>query len=215
MNDLETSFERLLGKRPTDVELQTLYRVKAALDLKDNDALWLVLMALQHYQTQYEKMPAEIAQATADVTARVSAAAKADAHASIQSMKAELMNAVANSANQVAHQVAGKVNTQWIRGCVVVVMVCLGGMGWYAFQAGENHGWGPGYQKMEAEEPAVQWAITPEGQMAYELAQAGADNIKRLAGCEGEGWNREKHKDGYACFPRAEKDKKPSGWWVP
>ena len=210
MNDLETSFDRLLGRRPTGEELQTLYRVKAALDLKDNDALWLIIMALQYYQTQYEKIPAEITQATADITAKVSAAAKTDAHASIHAMKAELMSAVETAANQVAHQKAGKVKTQWLVGCVVVAIACLGGTGWYAFEAG----WSQGYQQTEAEEAVTQWAHTPEGHMAYELAQAGPGNIKSLAGCEGEGWNREEYKDGYACFPRRKEDGTLNGWRV-
>ena len=51
--------------------------------------------------------------------------------------------------------------------------------------------------------------------MVYELTQAGPGNIRRLAGCEGEGWNREEYKEGYACIPRSENDKHLSGWWVP
>ena len=215
MNELDTSLTRLLGRQPSDAERQALYRVRDALGLKNNDALWLVLMALQHYQTQYEKMPAEIARASADVTAKVRAAAEAEAHASIQSVKAELMKAVANSANKVAHQVAGKVKTQWIVGCVVIVTICLGGTGWYAFQAGEKHGWGRAYQQMEAEQAVTQWAITPEGQMAYELAQAGPGNIRNLARCERDDWHREEYNGGYVCWPRANKGRQPVGWWVP
>ena len=38
-------------------------RVKDDLGIKNNDALWQVLIALQFYQTQHEKMPAEIVRA--------------------------------------------------------------------------------------------------------------------------------------------------------
>ena len=148
MNELGNSFTQLLGRQPSDAEKQALYRTKDALGIKNNDALWQVLIALQFYQTQYEKMPAEIARVVDEVTTGARAAAQAEAHAAMQTVKAELMKAVANSANKVAHKVAGKVKTQWIGGCFVIVTVCLGGTGWYAFQAGE----GQGYQQRKAEE---------------------------------------------------------------
>ena len=160
MNDLETSFSLLLGRQPSDAEIQELYRVRDALGLRNNDSLWLVLLALQHYKTQYEKIPSEITQATADITARVSAATKEEAKASIHAMKAELMNAVTDAANQVAngaaHQAAVKVKTQWLVGCVVALTIGLAVTGWFAFQAGAKHGWGQGYQQMHAEEAVTQ-----------------------------------------------------------
>lgn len=60
MLDVEQSFERLLGRQPSDKEIQSLYRVKSALDIQDNDALWLVLMALESYDALYRKYPAMI-----------------------------------------------------------------------------------------------------------------------------------------------------------
>ena len=60
LSDLDDSFAKLLGTQPTDKDRQDLYRVRDALGLESNDALWLVLMALQHYQSQYETFPARI-----------------------------------------------------------------------------------------------------------------------------------------------------------
>ena len=48
MSDLDDSFAKLLARQPTDAERQRLYQVRDALGLKNNDALWLVLMALEH-----------------------------------------------------------------------------------------------------------------------------------------------------------------------
>ncbi|MGI4827142.1 MAG: hypothetical protein ACRYFU_02980 [Janthinobacterium lividum] len=64
MSDLQSSFTKLLGRQPSDAEVQKLYRVRDALELKNNDALWLVLMALGHYEAAYERMPRAIADAT-------------------------------------------------------------------------------------------------------------------------------------------------------
>lgn len=62
MAELESAFERLLGRQPSEQEVQGLYRVKNALNIRDNDALWLVLMALQSYDSLYRKYPSMIAE---------------------------------------------------------------------------------------------------------------------------------------------------------
>jgi Putative transposase/Transposase zinc-binding domain len=81
VSDLEDAFERLLGHQPSDQERQRLYRVRDALKLKTTDALWVLLMALQHYETVYEKIPARIAdEATRTMNAtRLTAEAEAKA----------------------------------------------------------------------------------------------------------------------------------------
>ena len=48
------SFTRLLGRPPSDRELRELDRVREALDLRDNDALWLIIMALQYFRQDME-----------------------------------------------------------------------------------------------------------------------------------------------------------------
>jgi len=60
MLDVVQSFERLLGRQPSEREIQSLYRVKGALDIQDNDALWMVLMALESYDSLYRKYPAMV-----------------------------------------------------------------------------------------------------------------------------------------------------------
>ena len=42
-----SSFERLLGRAATERERDQLRRVQAELRLRENDALWLVIFALQ------------------------------------------------------------------------------------------------------------------------------------------------------------------------
>ena len=61
MDDIENSFKALLGRQPSDEEVKRLYRVKNALNIRDNDALWTILMALESYDTLYSKYPALIA----------------------------------------------------------------------------------------------------------------------------------------------------------
>ncbi len=84
MSELDDSFAKLLGRQPSDTERQNLYQVRDALGLENNDALWLVLMALQHYQGQYEKFPDKIAQAAKDVLANFKMIADATVKASAE-----------------------------------------------------------------------------------------------------------------------------------
>jgi hypothetical protein len=78
MNSLDDTFTKLLGRQPSDYERQQLYRVRDALDIKNNDALWLVLMALQHYQSMYEEFPSLIGSAAHDALVDFKKVAEAD-----------------------------------------------------------------------------------------------------------------------------------------
>ncbi|WP_029000948.1 hypothetical protein [Azohydromonas australica] len=69
MAELETAFATLLGRQPTQQEIQELYRVKNALHIGDNDALWIVLMALQSYETLYRRVPATIGEEVRKIVA--------------------------------------------------------------------------------------------------------------------------------------------------
>ena len=57
---VSTAFEKLLGRQPSVAEREQLYRVKSALDLQDNDALWMILIVLQSYDALYRRVPARI-----------------------------------------------------------------------------------------------------------------------------------------------------------
>ncbi|ENV52052.1 hypothetical protein L292_0554 [Acinetobacter junii CIP 107470 = MTCC 11364] len=59
MSDL-SQFEILLGRQPTEKEIQNLYRIKNTLQIQDNDALWLILCALESYNTLYSQYPDKI-----------------------------------------------------------------------------------------------------------------------------------------------------------
>jgi hypothetical protein len=61
---LSSSFERLLGRKATEEQVRRLYEVKEALGLGDNDALWVVLLALEHYDSLYREYPARLADET-------------------------------------------------------------------------------------------------------------------------------------------------------
>lgn len=212
MSELDDSFAKLLGRQPGDAERQSLYRVRDALGLKNNDALWLVLMALQHYQGQYEKFPQAIAQAAKDTLVNFKVTADATVKASAEAAKADLAQAVAASAKEVAHHVAGKQTLQWLAGSIVAASLAFGLFGWYMHSSGRDSGFqagcGAGYTEARDEKAAAAWANTPEGKLAYRFAQSG--ELQRLARCNGKGWTIEKG----ACYPQ-NSDGKVYGWALP
>jgi len=213
MSELEESFAKLLGRQPSDADRQRLYQVRDALGLKNNDALWLVLIALDHYQGQYENFPSRIEQAAKNILGSFKSTADATMKASVAAAKADLAEAVAASAQKVANDVAGKQKLQWIAGSMAVVALCLGGVFWYAhdtaYKAGINSGFGLGYSEARDEKAAATWANTPEGRLAYRFAQSG--ELQRLAKCQGRGWKIEKGN----CYPYPVHNEGTYGWEIP
>ena len=186
MSELDDSFSKLLGRQPSDAERQQLYKVRDALGLKNNDALWLILMALQHYQDQYETFPKLIAQSAKDTLVTFKATADATVKASAEAAKADLAQAVASAAHEVAHNTSAKQMWQWAAGCIAVAFLCVGLFGWYmqssGHDSGYNSGYGVGYSEAKDEKAAAAWANTPEGKLAYRFAQTGSLAI--LAKCD-------------------------------
>ena len=60
-----SSFESMLGRAATERERDQLRRVQAELGLRENDALWLVIFALQYYEGLYRQFPKAIAAGSA------------------------------------------------------------------------------------------------------------------------------------------------------
>ncbi|MGZ5030843.1 MAG: DUF6753 family protein [Methylobacter sp.] len=209
---MDDSFAKLLGRQPTDTDRQQLYRVRDALGLKNNDALWLVLMAQQYYQNQYEQFPQAIAKAAGEILGQFKDAAGSILDASVGAAKADLAKAVAKTANDVARQTSRKQMFQWAAICFVSVCLSVGGLGWYlhaeAYDAGYNKGYGAGYTEAKDEKAAASWANTPEGKFAYKFAQGGS--LGTLMHCNEKGWYV---KNGH-CFVEAAPDGKVYGWKI-
>ena len=109
-----SSFERLLGRAATERERDQLRRVQAELGLRDNDALWLVIFALQYYEGLYRQFPKAIAAEAQRVLSETRATAEATIRAGAESAKADLAKAIATTARDVAHDVARRQMVQWL-----------------------------------------------------------------------------------------------------
>lgn len=84
-------FLEVSGEPPDDTTLLRMRRVSAALNLRDNDALWSVLAALEYYVRLYEAIPERVRQAGAGGVD----AARAEAQAATQALMAQHRDALA------------------------------------------------------------------------------------------------------------------------
>jgi uncharacterized protein DUF6753 len=209
VSELDESFALLLGRQPSDQERQRLYRVRDALKLKSNDAVWLLLMVLEHYETLYCRHPARLVTAVKEITKDVRETALAQARAAAAETTKALAHAVAAAATASAKKAAGAQMLKWAMGCFLAALGCIATIGWWAHGKGQREGYAVGYEaardKYENAAALASWANTPEGQLAYGLAKAGS--LHDLATCSGHGWFE---RDG-VCYPSS----KTHGWRLP
>lgn len=111
MLELEATFEKLLGRQPSEKEVQSLYRVKNALNIRDNDALWLVLMALESYDTLYRKYPVMIASEVAQIVEDQRTVMAALAEAETRKALGTLADTVSKTSESIAVRLADA--TRW------------------------------------------------------------------------------------------------------
>src|SRR5262245_19089048 len=114
MTDLTSAFAQLLGRQPQEQEIQSLYRVRDALGIDNNDAMWLVLMALEHYEVLYRQIPGQIEAAASNILEHYKEASELAIRASVEQTKAELAEAVSRSARELARNVSRKQAWQWM-----------------------------------------------------------------------------------------------------
>lgn len=209
MSAADEAFATLTNRQPSDRERQHLMRERDALGLKDNDALWRLLVVLGHYETLYAEIPTRIAKVASNVTDNVKAAAEAELKAAAARTRAELAKSVAQTALDIADRRTSVNRLQWITSCAFALGVMFLTIGTISFRTGLGKGDASGYDRGLAvtrdEKVAAAWANTPEGQLAYGFAKAGS--LRELAACSGHGWLK---REG-VCYPSS----KTQSWRLP
>lgn len=104
MNDLKESFALLIGRQATDREIERLHRIKGALGIRDNDALWSVLLALESYDALYREYPAAIAKETQRILEVVRAESKTIAQAEMARVMTSLADQVKGTSTNASDQ---------------------------------------------------------------------------------------------------------------
>lgn len=98
----ETLFARVLGRQPSDREKIEVYRLRDALGLEDNDAVFGILLAFQNFRWLFDEHPARIEAAAQRAMENAAKGAEAVAAAEMAKIRSGLTAAVASAAESVA-----------------------------------------------------------------------------------------------------------------
>ncbi|MEB0222065.1 hypothetical protein [Pseudomonas sp. AB12(2023)] len=174
MDELGASFTKLLGRQPSDKEVEKLYRVKNALNIRDNDSLWLVLMALESYDTLYSKYPGIISSHVENALEGIRKTAAQVADAETKKALGSLSEAVSRTSEKVAVAAVAGAKYQAL-GLVTLGLVGFGALCTFV-------GFVLGTGKLPF------WAQTSPGQHPFEIvlstiARTPAGWIGALGGC--------------------------------
>jgi hypothetical protein len=102
VTELEDAFARLHGEQATEEQKKRLYEVRDALGLANNDSLWLILLALEHYDGRFRQYPHQLAAEALRVLEGQRAALAHTAAAETAKVQRSLARAVVATAEDLA-----------------------------------------------------------------------------------------------------------------
>ncbi len=218
MTDLNHAFSKLLNRQLTDTEIQELYRVRDALGIENNDALWLLFGGLHEFKSNLVKRVEKVFEECRSTAEAVSAAESKKIETNSAQTQAKLADAVASAANKVAHFTAQKerdsqrvILISWLAAIFALFVASCWGSHFIGWDDGYANGHEAGYQLATTEKARESWANTPEGKLAYRFAET--HQLQNFALCEGKTfdgkiWGIDKKQN--ACFTNG-----PSAWYLP
>ena len=136
------AFEAAFQRKPTQEEVDRLARVMNVLDVRENDAIMVLMIVLEFYNGLYSSMPGRIEAAaktavgeTKETTRRVAATAAQLAHS-------DLVEQLGKAVNQVASDAAKKQQWKALAIGIGAASISLLITGWMAFDQGKEAGYG-------------------------------------------------------------------------
>lgn len=201
MTTVADRYQALLGRPPSRREADNLERIARALGIRDNDAIWTVLIALEDYEQRYRLAPARIEKAINTALASVKHAAEHETQVAAARAVQSMANEAGRIGQQIAAQTAGRDRARWMSIMAAVCTAALLATGAGAFYVGHQTG-------AAATTDAAAWAISHEGQRARAFARTGSLTV--LSSCLGDGWRVENLEGRLVCRPSL-----GSGWYLP
>ena len=203
------AFEAAWQRKATPEEADRLHRVQTVLGVKDNDAILVLMVALEHYQGLYSAMPARIEEAARTAVGEAKETAQRVASTAAQLAHGDLVEQLGEAVNKVASDSARKQQWKALAIGIGAAAISLLVTGWMCFDAGKEAGYGAAMKVARNEVAAAAWANTPEGQLGYRLALVGS--LQQVARCNAPGW---KIRNG-ACLPQVDAEGTLHGWVMP
>lgn len=201
MKPVVKKYQALLGRPPSRDEAERLERIATVLELRDNDALWSVLVALEDYDRRYRMAPARIEAALAKAVESLRDSADQETRAAAARAIEAMAEEAGRIGQQIATKTAGRDRAHWlaIMAAVCATVLLMTGAG--SYYAGNKTG-------AAATSDAAAWALSNEGQQARALARTGS--LPVLAACLGDGWRVDTHNGRDVCRPGP-----GAGWYLP
>lgn len=138
---------KILGHEPTAPELEELLRVRDALGLRDNDALWLVLLVLHHQRREFEQ---SIDRRLAE-TQQAADALVETARARFLEQFPAALKVAARRVTVKAMDYSGPVGLTSLIAGLALLIAGLVSAGWLAYDLGERAGYERGVLAERAE----------------------------------------------------------------
>jgi len=163
----EAAFRQIVGRWPNEAERARFHAVRSTLRLRDDDALWALFVALEHYYTLYERFPAMIRAAASELLvecktgtdqARAGAeqhlwnAAREQTNAAVlevaragEEAKARLEQAIRQAARRIALEAGLAARWPWVFGGAAGMALVLALTGAVALGFGRQQGYHLGF----------------------------------------------------------------------
>lgn len=93
---------------------------------------------------------------------------------------------------------------------LVAVVLAVVVVGATAYRLGKDAGQAQGLAQAREESAAAAWGNSEDGKLAFRLAQADPNNLKKLTLCQGTGW---KKKGSDVCIPAPDPDTRMTEGW--
>ena len=103
---VDDAFAKVVGRQASEEERARLYRLRDALGLRDNDAFWSIVMALEHYDSFFRAYPAQLADAAGWTIENARAAFAAAAEREAAEVQRVLSEKVAETSVEIARKLA-------------------------------------------------------------------------------------------------------------
>lgn len=146
------AFEAAWQRKATPEEAERLHRVQTVLGVKDNDAILVLMVALEHYQGLYSAMPARIEEAARTAVGEAKETAQRVANTAAQLAHGDLVEQLGEAVNKVATDSARKQQWKALAIGIGAAAITILTTGWLSFSQGKEAGFGAGFKAARHEE---------------------------------------------------------------
>ncbi len=120
--------ERMRGSKVTCEEYHRLTMMQQALNLKDDDAVWMLFLAMEYQKSFYETLPRKISDTTSELLKRVRETADSEA--------ANAQNRLIQSVIEQTEKLTARVHIVPLMPIYLLIILCLMAFGSMSYWAG-------------------------------------------------------------------------------